>query len=190
MNALLEILRYWDLALFQWINIGWSCGLLDTVMPLLRERLMWAPFYLFVLVWSILNFGQKGWMILGMLLLCFAVADFTSSNFVKKQVKRLRPCNDPALVTSIHQRVACGSGYSFTSSHAANHFAVALFLIGVFGHLNRWIRPVLLLWAASIALAQVYVGVHYPGDVLAGGLLGSVIGRIGGLVWKQLNLQE
>jgi undecaprenyl-diphosphatase len=190
MNAFLDILRQADLALFHWINSGWSCGLLDAVMPLLRERLMWAPFYLFVLVFSVLNYGRKGWMLLGLLLLCFAITDFSSSSILKKQVKRLRPCNDPVLVESMQVRVPCGSGYSFTSSHAANHFAVALFLIGVFGHFNRWIRPALLVWAASIALAQVYVGVHFPGDVLAGGLLGSLIGWSGARVCMKFNRLE
>ncbi|MBK8556199.1 MAG: phosphatase PAP2 family protein [Lewinellaceae bacterium] len=74
------------------------------------------------------------------------------------------------------RRVSCGGGYSFTSSHAANHFAVAVFLAAVFGGLSRWLRPGLLLWAAVISFAQVYVGVHYPGDVLAGALLGAIIG--------------
>jgi len=120
-------------------------------------------------------------------LLCFAAADFSSSQILKKQVQRLRPCNDPALAAQVQLRVPCGSGYSFTSSHAANHFAVALFLIGVFGDLNRWIRPSLLLWAGSIALSQVYVGVHYPGDVLCGGLLGSLIGWGGGRFSHRLN---
>jgi undecaprenyl-diphosphatase len=187
MNALLEILQRWDASLFFWINQGWSSGFLDALLPVLRERLVWAPFYIFILVFSLLNYGKKGWLYIGVLLLCFAAADFTSSQILKKQVQRLRPCNDPALVAQVQLRVPCGSGYSFTSSHAANHFAVALFLIGVFGHLNRWIRPSLLLWAGSIALSQVYVGVHYPGDVLCGGLLGSLIGWGGGLLSHRLD---
>lgn len=187
MNTLIDLLQQWDARMFFWINQGWSSEILDSMLPLLRERLIWAPFYLFVLVFSLLNYGKKGWLLLGILLLCFAVADFTSSSILKKQVQRLRPCNDPVLAAHIHLRVPCGSGYSFTSSHAANHFAVALFLIGVFGHLNRWIRPSLLLWAGSIALSQVYVGVHYPGDVLCGGLLGSLIGWGGGLLLRRLD---
>ncbi len=189
MNTFFDILQQWDTRLFFWINHGWSSNFLDALLPVLRERLIWAPFYLFILVFSLLNYGKKGWILLGMLLLCFAVADFTSSSILKKQVQRLRPCNDPALAAQVQLRVPCGSGYSFTSSHAANHFAVALFLIGVFGHLNRWIRPILLLWAGSIALSQVYVGVHYPGDVLGGGLLGSLIGWGGARLMQPLDGQ-
>ena len=79
----------------------------------------------------------------------------------------------------------CGAGYSFTSSHAANHFAVATFLIMTIGQILPKIKKWLWLWAASIALAQVYVGVHFPLDVLAGGILGVVLGRL----WSMLFLK-
>ncbi|MBU6341634.1 MAG: phosphatase PAP2 family protein [Bacteroidetes bacterium] len=166
----------WDIQLFQWINTGWTCSFFDFLFPLVRERLLWAPFYLFILVFALQNYQRKGIIILLFLLASFAAADFSSSSILKKQIKRLRPCNEPAMVNKIILRVPCGSGYSFTSSHAANHFAVAFFLIGVFGSLSRWIRPALLFWASLVALAQVYVGVHYPSDVFFGGLLGAFIG--------------
>jgi undecaprenyl-diphosphatase len=72
--------------------------------------------------------------------------------------------------------VQCGSGYSFPSTHATNHFAFALFMIGTLAQRYRWIVAPLIIWAAAIAYAQVYVGVHYPFDVLCGALLGSSIG--------------
>ncbi|GJM34616.1 MAG: hypothetical protein DHS20C18_36170 [Saprospiraceae bacterium] len=106
--------------------------------------------------------------------LTIAVADGASSQLIKKNVKRLRPCRTEALAVNL--LVPCGGGYSFTSSHATNHFAIALLLIMVFGKRFRQIKWPLLLWAASIAYGQVYVGVHYPIDVIAGGLLGSLIG--------------
>jgi undecaprenyl-diphosphatase len=104
------------------------------------------------------------------------LSDTTSSNLIKKNVRRLRPCNDVEMQDRIHERVRCGGGYSFTSSHAANHFAAAVFLIGVFGLSGRWQQKALLGWAAAIAVSQVYVGVHYPLDVTCGALLGVAIG--------------
>jgi undecaprenyl-diphosphatase len=145
-------------------------------MPLLREKWFWAPLYLFITAFTLINFGRQGRYIILGLVLAAGLSDFTSSSIIKPAVQRIRPCNDVNIEEQVVMRVNCGSGYSFTSSHAANHFAVAVFLIGVFGIYARWVRPALLLWAASVALAQVYVGVHYPLDIAMGALLGSLIG--------------
>jgi undecaprenyl-diphosphatase len=169
-----QLLLQADTALFQAINGGLANPLFDALLPLCRERWFWAPLYVFVVSFAWLNYGRKGWFVVLGLVLAVGLADYTSSSLVKKNVRRIRPCNDPGLV--VQARVPCGSGYSFTSSHAANHFAAAVFLIGTLGHLHRRIRPLVLAWAALIAFAQVYVGVHYPADVLCGALLGAAIG--------------
>jgi membrane-associated phospholipid phosphatase len=182
----METLIQWDTALFRFINEGLSNSLFDATLPWCRERWFWAPLYLFVAVFSWLNFGRRGWLLVLGIGAAVALADFTSSTLIKKNVQRLRPCNDPALRAEVRLRVAaCGSGYSFTSSHAANHFAAAVFLIGMFGHLSRRVRPALLLWASSIALAQVYVGVHYPADVLCGAGLGAAVGWWTTVTWRR-----
>ena len=183
----MEILLHWDTVLFQFINSNLSNSVFDVVLPWCRERWFWAPLYLFVAAFSWINFGRRGWWVVLGIGVAVAMADFTSSSLIKKNVQRLRPCNEPAMEGRVNLRVpACGSGYSFTSSHAANHFAVAVFLIGMFGHLSRRVKPALLAWAASIALAQVYVGVHYPGDVLCGAMLGGVVGWWTATTWKKL----
>jgi membrane-associated phospholipid phosphatase len=178
----MEALLAFDRALFEWINSGWSNPVFDVVLPYCREKLFWAPLYLFVVVFAWLNHGIRGWWIIGGLVLSVGLADFTSSTLIKKNVQRVRPCRDPALHDHMVLRVSCGGGYSFTSSHAANHFAAAVFLIGVLGPLGRWVRYALPAWAALIALAQVYVGVHYPLDVLGGAVVGSVLGWLVGAV--------
>ena len=104
------------------------------------------------------------------------LADTTSSRLIKNTVKRVRPCNDENVKMHVKLLVPCGSGYSFTSSHAANHFAAAVFIIFTFLDNRKWLKWSLLVWAASISFGQVYVGVHYPLDVICGGLLGSGIG--------------
>jgi len=109
------------------------------------------------------------------------MADVVSSKLVKPAVQRVRPCNDVGLKFEVRELVHCGGGYSFTSSHATNHFAIATFLYLVLGGLRKkWIRWALLAWAASIAYGQVYVGVHYPLDVITGAVLGSLIGTVFG----------
>ena len=117
--------------------------------------------------------GKKGFSVLLFLGLTVAGSDLTSSFLIKESVERIRPCNDNGFKKNVFLRAPCGSGYSFTSSHAANHFAVATFLILVFGQrLKKW-RFLLLFWAISIGFAQIYVGVHYPLDVLCGFAFGA-----------------
>jgi membrane-associated phospholipid phosphatase len=182
---MLETLQHWDAAFFQFINGSLSNPVFDTVLPWFREKWFWTPVYLFVVAFTVINFPSRGWIILFGLVLAVGLSDFTSSSIVKKSVQRLRPCNDPEMFEKIQSRAPCGGGYSFTSSHAANHFAVAVFLIGVFGGLARWFRPLALTWAGLIAFAQVYVGVHYPGDVLFGAALGSTIGWWTAYTWHR-----
>lgn len=165
-----------DHSFFQLINTGLSNPVFDWLCPLLREKLFWAPFYLFVAAFSVVNFGRKGWLVVLGVVVAAGLSDMTSNRLVKKNVQRLRPCNEPEFREVVRLRVECGSGYSFTSNHAANHFAMAVFLVGVFGRLSRRVGLVLLAWAGAVAFSQVYVGVHFPADVLAGGLLGAAIG--------------
>lgn len=118
-------------------------------------------------------------------LLNFAASDLISSRLIKNNVERLRPCNDIELQDKMVKRVNCSGGYSFTSSHATNHFAMAVMLIFLF--YRRW-KPVLwigLIWAGVISFAQVYVGVHFPLDVTVGSFLGIAIGTINGLIYNR-----
>jgi undecaprenyl-diphosphatase len=180
---MLEMLQQWDAALFQGINAGVSNPIFDALLPWFREKWFWMPLYVFLGAFALLNYPKKGWVIILGIVVSASLADYTSSSLIKKNVQRLRPCNNPEMIDNLQLRVPCGSGYSFTSSHAANHFSVAVFLIGIFGGLARWLRPAALTWASLIAFSQVYVGVHYPGDVLCGATLGSLIGwGVGGMV--------
>lgn len=189
-RKMLETLQQWDAALFQFVNTSLGNPVFDALLPWCREKWFWAPAYLFVGAFALLNFGQRGWLLLFGLVLAIGLADFTSSTLVKKNVQRLRPCNDPEMFDAIRLRVPCGSGYSFTSSHAANHFAAAVFLIGIFGGLVRWLRPAVLGWASLVAFSQVYVGVHYPADVLGGAALGAAIGWWTAATWRRWRLTE
>ncbi len=179
-----------DHQLFLGINQGLSNAFFDWLMPLLRNRYFWAPLYLFLIVFLPRHYGKAGYLCILFLLLTFALSDFTSSSLIKPLAGRLRPCNEPGFNQEINSLVACGTGYSFPSSHATNHFALAVFLITVFFKSWKPILPLGLLWAASIAFAQVYVGVHFPLDIFAGALLGSLIGSITGTVFYQLYMKD
>jgi undecaprenyl-diphosphatase len=174
----MEQLIAFDQYLFEIINGHTHNAVLDWLMPIWREKSTWIPFYLALAVFLGYKYRKAGlYLILG-LALSVGLADTISSKVIKPAVHRLRPCNDPEIKDEVQLLVHCGSGYSFTSSHAANHFAVAAFLSFTLGLHYRRIRWPLYLWAASIALGQVYVGVHYPLDILMGAFLGLIIGNI------------
>ena len=174
-------MNYWqtlDQEIFYWINTGLSNRVFDAILPYFREKWFWAPFYLFVVAFVWQNFkNMKGGILLLGLALAVGLSDYTSSTLIKKNVQRLRPCNDPQLENMVILRVPCGRGYSFTSSHAANHFAVATYLFVVLSlKCTPGSRLALLIWAALISFSQVYVGVHFPFDVIGGGALGGSLG--------------
>jgi membrane-associated phospholipid phosphatase len=180
-----------DLALFFHINGQWHTGFLDAVLPFVRNPYLWAPLYLFLLVFMLLNFNLRGlWWSIGFLA-TFGFTDSVSSHLIKFWLPRLRPCNDPLTAHFTRLLVPCGSGYSFPSSHAANHFGLAMFLwMTLHPIFGKWVS-VAFVWAFIISYAQIYVGLHYPVDVFCGALFGLASGWITGkLFTRHIGLVE
>lgn len=185
MTAFIQSVLQQDQAAWYHINVLWQNPFLDALMPILRNPFTWAPLYVFFASYIPYRFGKKGfWWCLGFII-SFGIADYTSASIIKPLVMRIRPCNDAALQEFIHRLVDCGSGYSFPSSHASNHFALAVFIIITLRKHYSWVWWPALLWAASIAYAQVYVGVHYPLDVLCGAILGTLVGWLVGTIFQK-----
>ena len=92
---MLETLQHWDASIFQGINSGLGNPVFDALLPWCREKWFWMPLYVFIVAFSVLNFGRRGWIIVLGLVLAAGLADFTSSTLIKKNVQRLRPCNNP-----------------------------------------------------------------------------------------------
>lgn len=167
----------YDVWLLTHINQDWSSSLLDTICPYLRETKFWVPLYLFLVLFTTINFKVKGfWWVAGVVLVA-AISDIISSQVIKTNLMRVRPCRDVEVMTQIRFFVNyCPGSSSFTSSHATSHFAQATFFYLTLRHImGKW-ALLFFLWAFSIAYTQVYVGVHYPFDVLCGGILGCGIG--------------
>lgn len=161
-----------DEHIFLFINKTLSSDVLDAFLIPIRHKLFWIPLYLFIVFFVSLNFKREKWLIYACFGLTILFSDTISSKVIKKSVERARPCHVQRLESNI--KVPCSYGFSFTSSHATNHFAIGTFLFFFFSFWKR--RWLWLLWAGMISFAQVYVGVHYPFDVLAGGIIGVLIG--------------
>ena len=187
MQALFE----WDRAILRQINAVWHNSFFDWLMPFLRNADMWIPLYFFMLLFGVVNYKKTGWWWILLGVVTVVVSDFVSSDIIKQNIHRLRPCNDPAL--SGWLRLIPGISFpqssSFTSSHAANHFAMAMFFYFTLkSEIGQW-AGLFFVWAAAICYAQMYVGVHYPVDIICGGIIGLLIGYgTGSLFNKRLGL--
>lgn len=168
-----------DQLLFLWIQSHCHTQLLDIIMPWLREKSNWYPLYISIVFVLIYKYRLTGLRMTLVALICFGLSELLSSHTAKPLFQRLRPCADPEISQQFTPLVDCtNKGFSFTSSHAANHFAVALALSLFFFKNKKWLLVVGVLWAGSISLAQVYVGVHYPLDIAAGACIGISISTL------------
>ena len=167
----------WDQSLFISINSEWTNPVFDVVLPIMRNSFIWYPVYLFLLIFVLLNFKARGLWWAVFFLSTLALTDMTGTYVFKHVFERLRPCSDPEFFTHVRLLLKqCAGGYSFTSNHAANHFGMATFFFITFRHLFKIWAWIALCWAAAICYSQVYVGVHYPLDVLSGAMLGLAFG--------------
>jgi undecaprenyl-diphosphatase len=181
-----------DRSLFRLLNGEWHNSLFDAWMPVIRNSATWVPFYLFLILLVSINAPKNrlAWVLFaaGTAIL----SNFISSDLIKENVYRLRPCNDPAMADQLRFLLKYRpQSSSFTSSHAVNHFALAAFLTVTMRKYFGNCTYLFFLWALIIIYAQVYVGVHYPLDVIAGALIGSLLGALSGTAFnKQYGLTK
>lgn len=194
MNDFLTHLIIKDRALFSNINGKWTNQFFDIIMPWVRDSKNWVPLYIFILAFLFFKWGKLAWKWVLLVGINVALTDQISSHFFKPFFHRLRPCADPEMMYQSRLLLDhCSGGFSFTSSHAANHFGLAMFVVMTMAPLLNKYRFLFLLWAGFIAYAQVYVGVHYPADIFVGALIGVFVGWANGklfLIWKNKSLNE
>jgi undecaprenyl-diphosphatase len=185
---LLDRLIAADQAAFLVLN-GMHTDTLDLAMTAMSDLRLWFPLYVAFLLLVKLRWNWRGlWIALPLIALMIVVSDSGSVMLFKNTVERLRPCHEPALAGLVHLvPESCGGRYGFVSSHAANHFAIAALMIGMLQRRPRWTVPALLLWAATIAYSRVYLGVHYPADVVVGGLYGFAVGSLFFILFRSIH---
>jgi len=156
---------------------------MDVIMLWISGKITWWPFYLILLGFFI---WKKGWQTIAILFFIVAVivlTDQTSVHLFKNLFHRLRPSHDPALEGLVHLvNNKRGGEFGFISSHAANTAGVAV-LTSLWIRKN-WFSPLMIFWVVLIAYSRVYLGVHYPGDVLAGALWGAGCGWLVYLLFR------
>lgn len=172
-----------DEQLFSYLN-GLSHPMLDTLMVWATNKYFWIPLYILILLFISLKYKWSGIYIIVAILLVVMLTDQTTSSFMKPFFQRPRPCYDVDLQESIHLMKRCGGQYGFASSHAANTFGLATFFWLIFGSRYR-MAALLFPWAGLVAYSRIYVGVHFPLDVLFGALVG---GLVAWLIYKLFNL--
>jgi undecaprenyl-diphosphatase len=168
-----EMLGDLDTQLFTLFNSTLTSRALDSLMPFITTQENWYPvlggLWVAMLIWG----GKRGRMAAVMLIIAVALADQVTCSILKPLIGRVRPCN--ALAPGQFQLLVGGSrAMSFPSAHAANSFAMAAVVSWRF----RRLAPVFYLVAALVAYSRVYVGLHYPLDVIAGAFLGVILGRV------------
>jgi len=162
-----------DQQLFLFINSS-NSPFFDQVMHTLSGKIIWVPLYLAILIFLGIKYKRKFLVILIFIILAATLSD-QSSVLVKNIFHRLRPCHEPSLSGLVHLiNGDCGGLYGFVSSHATNSFDVAL--LSLLFIKKRWYSVSIVIWASVIGYSRIYLGVHYPGDVLCGSLLGAFIG--------------
>jgi undecaprenyl-diphosphatase len=176
----------WDKWLFIQLNSKHTNSFFDFILPYFRDSVFWAPLYIFILVFMAVNFGKKGlWWSLGFIC-TVALADMIGARIFKEGFERLRPCSDPYFYQNVRLLLkGCSGSYSFTSNHAANHFGIATFMIVTLRSSIGAGMYALYIWAAFIAYAQIYVGVHYPLDILGGAGLGTLAGLLTATIFNK-----
>ncbi|MBN1651804.1 MAG: phosphatase PAP2 family protein [Bacteroidales bacterium] len=174
---MLDFLIDLDKQAFLFLN-GCHSNAFDFMMWWFSDKMVWIPFYLYLAYKIVRKYGWESIAILLSIAILIALSDQISV-VIKESVARFRPSHDPVIEEYVRTlRGYRGGNYGFVSSHAANSFALVVFLYHFLKLKHTFLGPVLILWAFLVSYSRIYLGVHYPGDIIGGALLGMVLAWI------------
>jgi undecaprenyl-diphosphatase len=185
---MIETLLDWDTKLLLWLN-SFHHPAIDPVVYLCSQTWFWIPLYAFLLWLVVKDHRKNSWIVAAAVALTITFTDQVTSSLMKPYFERLRPSHEASLAGKLHVvqtlsgEVYTGGRYGFSSGHAANTFGTATFLVLLMSKTRRWIYW-LYLWAALMTYTRIYMGVHYPGDILTGASIGVLAGWLGVLACR------
>ena len=164
-------------------NLGSST--FDPFWILVSEKWFWIPLYVIFLYFLYKNFNKKSLFYILLFVALGITASDQVANIFKFGFERLRPCHDPSL-EGLLREVKCGGKFGFYSAHSSNSFFVATYLTMLLGKKIKQLPYFLFVWAAIVAYSRVYLGMHFPGDIIVGAIMGILLALFFGTLAKKV----
>ena len=164
-------------------NLGSST--FDPFWILVSEKWFWIPLYVVFLYFLYKNFNKKSLFYILLFVALGITASDQIANIFKFGFERLRPCRDPSL-EGLLREVKCGGKFGFYSAHSSNSFFVATYLTILLGKKIKQLPYFLFVWAAIVAYSRVYLGMHFPGDIIIGAIMGILLALFFGTLAKKV----
>jgi undecaprenyl-diphosphatase len=162
-----------DTQAFLWLN-SLHTDSLDPILSWITAKNSWIPMYVLIIGVIVWRYKRKSIGMLLMIIFSVAISDQVCSSLLKPFIHRLRPCHEPIIQDLVHLVGNCGGQFGFCSSHAANSFTLAMCLFLLINNEFRFVK-LFFVWAIIVSYSRIYVGVHYPLDVLAGAGIGVLV---------------